>query len=49
MPRYDLEHDEGGYGRCPGCKRRVWTESGCAFECPCGFGEHQPETPEASE
>jgi len=37
------EEPEGGYARCPVCKRTTWTESGCLLECACGYQEDEGE------
>ncbi len=36
--RDDWAEENGSYGRCPSCRRRIWVESGCLAECgACGW------------
>ena len=40
----------GSYGRCPRCRKRVWVESCCGFECDgCGYTDREPEDEEKEE
>lgn len=33
--------------RCPHCHQQGWIESGCAFECSCGYTDAEEEPEEA--
>lgn len=42
--------DNGSYGRCPACNRRIWVESACVAECDsCGWSEQPDEAQEEPE
>jgi hypothetical protein len=33
MSRSEFAEENGGYGRCVVCRRKIWIESGCAPLC----------------